>query len=380
MRRLPRMNHFFVLGPLAAAGVLVAGIYAAGTGAQTNRTEAVPNLVYVKKQLDTWSAVPKFAVPNVPFDASKAKGKTVFNLPVSTHVPFNQDYAKAFEDVLKSFGVKYILYPNEASPIQWVKGMQQAVTQKVDLINLQGTDPSLLGPQIAAANRANIPVVSAHVFNATAPKPKTLTAVVRNDWDRVGRLMADWIIWDTKGKANVLLVDSADIPIGHGIIKAIKSEFARSCGPSCKVNAINVPVPEWTTKMQTAVQSELVRDPSIDYILPLFDPEILWIIPAIKAIGKVGQVHIATSGGTAFALQDMQKNDIVRANVAYSPNILGLMNADTVLRLLAGVKPLYSVHPLRLFTRANVREAGPSGIKGYGNAYEVGYKKLWSGK
>jgi ribose transport system substrate-binding protein len=380
MRRLPSQNRFFVLGALAAAGALLTGIYAAGTGAQTSGSAKPADLAAVKKKLDTYSAVPKFVVPNVPFAASQAAGKTVFNLPVSSHVPFNQDWEAAFAKILKGFGVKYINFPNQASPTEWVQGMQQAVNRKVDLINLQGTDPSLLGPQVAAANRAKIPVVANIVLNKTMPKPKTLAAVVRTDWGLIGELMADWMIWDTKGKGNIVIVDSADIPIAKLISNPAKAEIKRYC-PSCKVTVVNVPVPEWTTKMQGAVQSALVKDPTVNYVMPLFDSEILWVIPAIKAAGMTGKVHIAASNGTAFAMKEMRTGDYLRADVAQNPSVLAHANADAVLRVLTGQKPLDNVPaPLRLFTKANVKDAGPSGTGGFGAAYQKGYEKLWSGK
>jgi ribose transport system substrate-binding protein len=78
----------------------------------------------------------------------------------------------------------------------------------------------------------------------------------------------------------------------------------------------------------------------------------------------------------------MQKGDIVRMDVGENLNWLGWAYIDAGARMLSGQKlPLqFDEHtPLRVFTKANVAQAGtpPKLSTGYGTAYQTGYKKIW---
>jgi ribose transport system substrate-binding protein len=107
-----------------------------------------------------------------------------------------------------------------------------------------------------------------------------------------------------------------------------------------------------------------------------------FVVPAITAANKIGKVHISTYNGTPFVLGYMQKGDIVRMDVGENLNWLGWAYIDADMRILSGQKlPLqFDEHtPLRVFTKANVAQAGtpPQLSTGYGTAYQIGYKKLW---
>lgn len=389
-RRLARVRPLaMAVAACATAGVILAGGVSAGLSSKTRASgpagASAADLAYVKAQVRKFSAIPSFTPPGPAFDAKKAAGKHVFNIPFISANAFNQIFDSTMASVSKKYGITFTDFQNQGQPRQWVQGMAQARTKKADLINLMVTDPRALGPQIAQARGAGIDVVSTQHYDVTeigriAPG---LTAAVPNGFTAAARLMADWAIWDTKGKAHIAIVMTREANFLVLMANAIKREVARRCGSSCTVTILNVPVATWATRMATSVQSAMVRNPSINYIIPLVDPMVQFVVPAITAAGKIGKVHIATLNGTPSVLKMIRDGDIVRMDIGQNIQWLAWTTMDQIMRVLTGVKPAKaSPTVMRIWTKANVAQAGnpPTFNKGYGKAYVRGFTRLWSGR
>ena len=371
-----RRRRIVVPGVLA----VLSAIAATSAGATSGRHAAGPNLAYARAQIQAFSAIPKFIPPGPAFSTAKARGKTVFNIPFSSSIPFVITIDQSMQRIAKRFGIKFVEYANQGQPVQWAQGIQQAINQKADLIELNGApNPAVLQPQLKQARAAGVAVTATHWDDVSLPPPPNVTALIDPRYRQAGRLEADWVIQDTKGKADVLVVNSADIVPSNGIVAAIKDEFARYCGSSCKVSVINVPGNAWP-KIQNQVQTSLVNDPAINYVIPLYDSMSQWVVPAIQAAGRVGKVHIATYNGTPFVMKMLQTGNIVSMEVGENLDWLGWASMDQIMRVLTGQKPVKDEHTaLRVFTKANIDQAGtpPAVDVGYGKAYIQGYNKLW---
>src|SRR5260221_5593007 len=123
------------------------------THVKTHATAA--DLAYVKAQIAKAKAIPKFIPPGPAFDVKKAAGKTLFNIPIASQIPFVNTIDQAMQAVAKKVGVKFIEFPTQGQPSQWVTGINQAIAQKVDLIDLQAApNPYFLQPQLKQAKKA----------------------------------------------------------------------------------------------------------------------------------------------------------------------------------------------------------------------------------
>jgi ribose transport system substrate-binding protein len=346
---------------------------------KTHATAA--DLAYVKAQIAKAKAIPKFVVPGPAFDAKKAAGKTVFNIPIASTIPFVNTIDKAMQAVAKKVGVKFIEFPTQGQPSQWVTGINQAIAQKVDLIDLQAApNPYFLQPQLKAAKKAGIPVTVTHLFDIHQAFPPNVTALVPIDFTTAARWEADWAILKTNGHANVFIIKSAEVVPSNAIVAAIQDELKTRCGTACKSKVVNVPVTDWATKIQSEVQSALTADPGINYVIPIYDSMSQFAAPGITAAGKVGKVHIATFNGTPFVMKMLQTGNIVDFEVGENLDWIGYGNMDQNMRILAGLKPVKTEHlALRAFTKDNIKQAGtpPAVNVGYGSAYIKGYEKLW---
>lgn len=358
-----------------------ATVAAPSTAASIPPASAAPSgadLAYVRGRIQEHLAVPAFTPPGPAFDAKKAAGKKVFFIPNTTEIPFVVALQESFSEIAKAADVEVVVWPTKGEQTQWVQGMNQAIAQKADLVIL-AAPPQVLEPQLKEVKEAGIPVVVLHQYDKAMTIPETVTAVAYAPFTDAARLMADWAILETNGSANVLVLTANVSPPSKPMGEAIEDEFAKYCA-ACKATLVDVPPAEWGSRMQLEVQSALLRDPTINYILPLFDSAAQFVVPGIEAAGRSSDVHVATFNITPFVLEMIQKGDVVKMDTGENIAWIAYANMDQALRILAGEPPLTDASaPLRIFTDENIAEVGtpPSVQKGFGDEFASGYLKLW---
>lgn len=384
MRRR-RVASTAALALAAAATLLMAGCSStSNVASSTASTAGAHNSVATAAGalVDKYTAVPAFSSPGPAFDPSKARGKTVFAIPVSASVPFNTYVGENLATALQNFGIKTVYYSDTGQVSQWVAGMNTAISEHVAAIDLIDVDPAVVGPQIAQAKAAGIPVIVDHFLNTghtNYPGYKNVTGIVGAPYNLAGRLEAAWALKQTGGKGTFVMVQSPDSLSSTDVAIGIRAEMSKDC-PTCHLVNVNVPFNDWSTRMQTAVSAALTSNPDTTYVLPVWDGMVQYIIPAITAAGMTGKVHISTYNADPFALQDMEGGNAVTMDVGESYSWLGYALADQTLRIMTGHPPVPDEKvPVRVFTAANVGETGhpPAINTGYGNAYLNGYKALW---
>lgn len=342
----------------------------------------------LQAKLDKYRVIPKFEAPGPAFDASKAEGKKVFNIPLFSGDTFNQIVDKASATAAKAAGLQFIQYNNEGNPSQWVAGMNQAISQKADLIILEGgPDPAALKPQIAAAKKAGIPVISTHRFDHDAVDEMLskfdLDAIVpANHYLGSGELTADYAMVESDCNVNALVLEAADVqPTSAGITERFKAELAKYCPDTCKATAINMPFSDWAQRAAGEMQSKLNADPKVNFIAPNFDQGAIYARKAILSAGATDRVKIVAYNGSAPIMQMLADGQSVISEVGEPLEWLGWQNVDQALRILSGEEPTTAGTPVRLFDKSNINEAGDpvKQTEGYGpaSAYEDGFKKLW---
>lgn len=351
----------------------------AGAEASAETTGGV-DLEHVDSQLEKFSGQPAWEAPGPEFDATKAAGKSVFNIPTVSANAFIQAFTDAEAEVAKMADLKFTICDNNGSVSEWAKCATQGVGQNPDVLLLAAADPATLGPQIKAANNADIPVVSAALYDPSTSKVPGVAAWAFEPYEQGARLMADWVIKETDGEANVLIVTANELSPSKVMTKGMADEFATHCGDSCKTTEINVPLPDWATKMQGAIQSALVKDPTINYVIPIYDPMVPLAVAAINAAGRGSDLPLTSFNGTEAALKQIQEGDIVSMIVGQDLRCIGYSNMDPVLRILSDVDPVDNTNQgLRVWSDENIAEAGtpPNQVDGYGDACTSGFEQLW---
>jgi ribose transport system substrate-binding protein len=362
------------IAALTFAAVVAAGALTAASVPASADMAAAETLIAQHRKM------PVFAPPGPAFNAKQCMAhKSIFVIPLSSANPFNVAIAKSMANSAKDVGFKLTIWENQAKLDQWVQGMTNAAAQGYNLIDLMGgIPPAALGPQIKEAHEKGLKVTTTHLYDVTQPIPPELDGSTQDNYSLAGEIMAAWAITHTGGKVNAVIIGSDEVVPTKAFVKAIENYLDKNA-PGSKHQYINVPFPEWGTKIQPSVQSAVIADPTINYILPIYDNMATFVIPALRITGKQGSVKIATFNGSPGML-DLQRQGDIEMNVGESLGWWGMAGADADMRVLCGVPKVTNPHtPLLIFDKSNVETAGvPADYdKGYGNVHVDGFLKLW---
>ncbi|MCW2701467.1 MAG: ABC-type sugar transport system periplasmic component-like protein [Blastococcus sp.] len=381
----------FALAALVASLTLAACSTGSGSGSSASggstsgggSADAVS--AEVTANVEKYQALPEFTPPGDPIDPSPLKGKSMFLIPLAPN-PFNENIQDTMKSIADKVGMKFTLYPNQGKASEWVQGMNAALTAKPDIIVLStAPDPRVLQPQLDQAKKAGIPVLVTHFYDDSSPQPPDcdgcaagVTGLVTAPFNVAGKAAADWIIKDSGGTGNVLVIGAADILPSPATVDVVTKELAEACD-GCKSTVVNIPVADWNTKVQGEVQAALNRDPSIDYVYPLYDAMVAGVVPAVQTTGKTGKVKVVSYNGSPYALKYIQDGDIVAMNVGEDTVGIGYASMDQAFRILLGQPTVDERTPIRIWDDSNVDDSGTPPVvgKGYGTALSEGYTKLW---
>ncbi|MDQ0393985.1 sugar ABC transporter substrate-binding protein [Labrys monachus] len=363
---------------VALAASIVAGSFGLIAGSSPVMAD---DLSYFEKQLEPYRAKPSFVAPGPSFDAPNCmKGKSILSIPVSSANPFTANIEKAMQAVAKDVGFKFTTWENQGQSSQWVQGMDTALNQKVSLIDLlAGSDPRVLVPQVKAAQAAKIPVIASH-YNGVEQ-----TSIVNGfadgdvpiDYFKAGSLLVDWAMVSTKGKLNALVLIASGPLSTDSMVAGINAELKHCDG--CKTKTLNYTVPDWGTRITPGVQAALLADPTINYVIVIYDSMAQFVVPAITITGSQDRVKVDAFNGTPFVLGLVQAGQ-VEMDIGENLDWIGHSILDSEMRRVCGL-PLVSDPkiPFLMFTKDNAKDAGtpPQLSQGYGDAYVKGFHDLW---
>ncbi|MBP1806279.1 sugar ABC transporter substrate-binding protein [Rubellimicrobium aerolatum] len=329
--------------------------------------------------LDAHRVVPDFAPQGEPFDAQACMAdKKVFSIPITMIVPFVVELERAMTRAAEEVGFEYTVWENQGTSDAWIQGVNQAISQGYDLVDVTGgLNPAVLGPQLQEAKAAGMKVTTTHLYDDTQTQEAFVDASAKVPFSTAGEILASWAYLETGGAPNVLIIGSDEVLPTGPFVQSIQDTLAAYC-PDCKQTYINVPVTEWATKIQSGVQSALLADPTINYILPIYDSMSQFVVPALRIAGAT-DLGIASFNGTPFVL-DMIREGTVQMNIGESLGWAGYAAIDAQMRLLCGLPVPESLGiPLLIFDADNVETAGvPADFdSGYGDEHLAGFRALW---
>ena len=341
---------------------------------------ALADLDKAQALIDQYSKLPEFAAPGPAFDAQACMAdKKVFVLPLTNANPFCTAISNGFNIAADTLGVELRDWETQMDPAGWIQGISTAVAEGYDLIDLScGLPPELVQPQVLEAQAAGVKVTATHNWDATTQgAPDWMDGAANTDYVTMGRIMAAWAMVQTGGKVNAVVLGPDEITPTAPLRDAILGYFEENC-PDCKTTYINTPVTEWATKIQPSVQSALLADPDVNYVMPVYDSMSQFVVPAIQIAGS--DAKIVSYNGTPFVLDMMRDGDIVEMIVGESLGWVGFAGLDANMRVLCGEGQVDTLNtPAYIFTDENVESAGiPATYNdGYGDSHIAGFKKLW---
>ena len=317
------------------------------------------------------------------FDASKAKGKSMFYISVSLSIPFEQYMLQGMKEGAAIVGATAVGFDAKSSVAEATRGVGEAIQAKAGVIFIDGFPPTLLAPAIAQAKAAGIPVLTANSQEAGPLLPGYPDGVVgsaTHSFATPGKIEADWIVADSKGNANIIYLRSADVPVITDSEKdAFVNELNRLCS-SCKVQVVDVPTSQWS-QLTPKTASMIRANPNVNYFVPDFDGEVIFMVPGVTSANAQSKVKIVSFNATPSVMQNLKQRYVVAAETG-GPNLLqGWAFADEGLRVLSGQQPLNDLNiPTRLFDATNINSIDLSlqESEWYGvGDYRAKFKRQW---
>ena len=121
-----------------------------------------------KALVEKYSKLPAFEAPGPAFDAVACmKGKKIFSIPLTNANPFNVAIAGGMTEAAKMVGVPFKSWETQLSPDQWTQGINTAVQEGYNLIDLQGgLPPEYIAPQIGEARAKGVKVTTTQILAA----------------------------------------------------------------------------------------------------------------------------------------------------------------------------------------------------------------------
>jgi ribose transport system substrate-binding protein len=180
-------------------------------------------------------------------------------------IPAGKSQTPGYQAAAEAIGWDLEIIPTD--PFKPAGAVQQAIDKGVDYIFMTAASPALFPEQMKAAEKAGIPVFSCFGTDVPEETPNLLAqcgdaTAARND----GKLLADWAIADSDGKAHILSVNIPDYPILVAQEEGFIERVEENC-PDCKVSKLGVTVDELAKgAVPQAIASKLQADPTIDYV------------------------------------------------------------------------------------------------------------------
>jgi len=227
-------------------------------------------------------------------DAAPAKGKKLYWLEgnIQSILPITG----GFEAATKAIGWDLTTITYDPSDPQGPNAaMQQAVDAGADFIAISGQPVSAVETALAAAKAKNIPVFA--MFGENESDPATgIVAVVGglNTTAANSQNLADWVISDSKGEADALLVNLPDFTILQYAEKQLTDHYKASC-TSCKLDVLETTIADLTAgNVPGQVVSYLQSHPDVKYVNVAIGDLATGLPEAIAAAGIDG---VKISGG-----------------------------------------------------------------------------------
>lgn len=358
------------------------GTTAADPGGSAGSSDTASGVAEAKQIVADYSKPPTWQGPNDPVKVSDLSGKRVVYISVSNSIPVLKYWSDTLAGVVKNVaGIQFDVVDAKGSVDEANKGFQQAIATKADVVVLQAFSADLFTAQIQQAKAAGIKVITA---NSGVPGKVDggQDAEVTFDYVKVGQLIADWMIADSKGSGKALLVTSDDVPASQPQAQGTLAEVKRLC-PSCDVQKKDVQIPQWEASIPTLFQTTINTDPTRTYLLPIYDGQALGGLGAIRTAGAGSRVKVGTFNATPGIVEQLKDaSSGLKLDVGGQNEWWAYACADTIFRVITGTKPIdnYNVG-LRIFDTSNSDLIqGKDEFSWYGDAadYKAEFAKLWT--
>jgi ribose transport system substrate-binding protein len=355
-RRSGALSNWAKRGGLVAISLTVAVTTAAcgssdSTGASSGSQAATTKVVAdMKASIEKYRKPSNtFVAPGDKLDANKLpKSGEFWYVSLSQEIPVLSIEQDALKQAAAALGMKVNICDSKFQPAVAAACVNSAIDAKATGIFTDSIATESIGTAVTNAEKAGVPIVA---MSAIGTNTKGVT--YHSNGDQLSHAVtAQWVIADSKGKAQVLQTKVQDDP---GAIDDITSgsapEFNKCNG--CKVTHVSYTA-QTVPSVPSVVSSGLLRNPNINYGFPQFD----FLVPLFKSgVQTAGYANKMKVVSTNAVLSDMKlvKSGDQAADAGSNRNYSGWNAMDSMLRMLQGM-PVSdkSTVPVRVFDKTNI--------------------------
>lgn len=321
--------------------------------------------------------LPTTRVPTSPVDMAKLKGKTVWIITSTLAVPFVASIANGAQTAAKLLGWHTILLNGNGLPADWSADVDEAVAEHVNAIISVAASPAEMVPAMAKAKAANIPVVDVLTAGIHQPLISGTYAHDSISFYASGELQADYVIWKSGGRADALILGDTEFPGEVRRVDGMIHAFKTLC-PTCHYEVHNTLVADIATSLPAETQTLLRKDPSITWVLPTYDAQAEYVVPAIVQAGLQNRVKVVSSDAVPLNLNWVKERHVEIADVGEPDVWAGWAAVDEIGRAMLGLPAVQEYLPLRMFVPSNLKGVNTSNENAlWGGDYVHAFERLW---
>ena len=370
------MNAKSWLVPIGVA--LALGVTACGSSDDKSSTTPAASSKAAQTTVDAPPTKPPSGIQvTEPLAKTPSAGKKVIFLQCA--LPACSRYVQGWKAATAALGWKATI--QVFKPDAPGAALQQAITQHPDYIAITGIPAAALKPQLAAAQKAGIPVISC----ATPDKPALGGYAAQCGGTLAGDAenLARWAINDSGGKAHIAGVTISQYPVLNTETDWLKTNLQSMCS-GCSFDQLDVSVQDLVGgTVPQKVVAYLQSHPKVNYVYFTFNDLTRGVPPVLKTAGLTGKVKLIGAAGDASIMKQIgseQKAWTIAPNV-YSAWVM----VDAMARLSLGEKlgsdyqdAIYTSPTWVVDSPSSAKLLAPTKYDWYGpQSFTDDFKKLW---
>jgi ribose transport system substrate-binding protein len=264
---------------------------------------------------------------------------------------------------------------DSSDPATLVAGMKTALKNKPDALINSGLPVAAWAAVLPDFEKAGVPIVTMHIGPQEIGNGIIANLYGEEDQKIQSDAIAQWMINDSQGTANILIVDVPDFPILHQFAVDFQDSMTADC-PGCKTQVLSVSIGDVLNGgLVPATVSALQADPSLDYVYVVDGDFIPGMPAALKAAGLTPQVGAVWG---SKAVEGYLATGELDAFTGFSTEYNGWQAIDAIARHLEGT-PLISQSngnaPTQLITAESMIE--PMDSYNLPTDFREQFKALW---
>lgn len=323
---------------------------------------------------------PQFAGPTEP--AKAPKGIKVGVVSCAASLKGCQAQADAAAEAAKLVGWEVAMFDGKANPKTQGTAMLDALGWGANVIIAVSLDYRTIQLPLNEAKKAGVPVVAVGQGGDT-PNPLPVLKDGELAWSfavdvdnyALGTAIANWIINDSGGKANIIVYNDPEF---EGVVNqhhGVMDTMTKCTG--CKVDASEFAASQVATTLGQQVVGYLRSHPDVNYVYAPYDPSAFVIAAAIRQAGMSDRVRLVSLLGNEENIDLIRKGDVQVATAAFDTRYSGFAAIDQVIRYL-NKQPLFDPHgenvPYVILDKTNLPAKGNWASS---NGYVDKFQALW---